>query len=457
MKKGNREPSENLGSLDKKFLWHPFSQMSDWEAEEPLVIVGGEGVYLEDVQGKRYLDGVSSLWCNVHGHGQPLIVEAVSRQSQELAHSTFLGLTHPSGILLAEKLIGLAPEGLTRVFYSDSGATAVEVALKMAFQYWQQKSPQTQKKKNFIALTQAYHGDTLGAVSVGGIDLFHEVYRPLLFPVQRAEAPYCYRCPFEKTYPECEIFCAGEMEEVVRRHAGETAAFILEPIVQGAGGMINAPPGFLSRVRKICDEFEILLVADEVATGFGRTGKMFACEHEGVRPDLLCLAKGVTGGTLPLAATLATEKIYSAFLGPRESKTFFHGHTYTGNPIACAAALANLEIFERQKTLEKMPEKIELLSRELKPFRDLRHVGNVRQAGFMVGIELVLDRASKSPYPDEGRIGHQVTLEARRRGLITRPLGNVIVLLPPLSTSPRELKEMVGITYESIRAVTEGA
>ncbi len=441
---------------DLKHLWHPFTQMLEWEKEDFPVIVRGEGVHLIDEAGNRYIDGVSSLWCIVHGHGHPKIVEAISRQAATLDHSTLLGLTHPAAIRLAERLVDIAPKGLTRVFYSDNGATAVEVALKIAYQYQVQRTPPRPEKRKFISLREAYHGDTIGAVSVGGIDLFHEVYHPLLFETVRAEAPYCYRCPFEKTYPECDLFCADEMEARVREHADELAAFIVEPVMQGAGGMIAAPEGFLKRIRRVCDACDVLLIADEVATGFGRTGTMWACEREGVTPDLMAAAKGITGGTLPLAATLATEEVYGAFLGDTASmRTFFHGHTYTGNPIACAAALANLDIFEAERTLDRLPGKIDLLAGELDRMKAHPHVGDVRQRGLMAGIELVLDRETKTPYPFEGRIGHRVTLEARKRGLIIRPLGNVIVLMPPLVTPDDVLREIVRTTSESIRAATK--
>jgi adenosylmethionine-8-amino-7-oxononanoate aminotransferase len=451
--KTDRSP---VAEQDLRHLWHPFTQMHEWEKEDFPVIVRGEGVYLIDEAGNRYLDGVSSIWCIVHGHGHPKIVEAISRQAAELDHSTMLGLTHPVAAELAERLASIAPDGLTRVFYSDSGATAVEIALKIAFQYQRQRTPPRPEKSKFIALREAYHGDTIGTVSVGGIDLFHEVYRPLLFDTVRVEAPYCYRCPFGKSFPECDLFCADEMETLVRRHAEELAAFVVEPLMQGAGGMIAAPEGFLKRIRRVCDECDVLLIADEVATGFGRTGRMWACDHEGVSPDLMAVAKGITGGTLPLAATLATEEIYEAFLGEHVSmRTFFHGHTYTGNPIACAAALANLDIFEEEKTLEKLPGKIALLTQELKRFKDLSHVGDIRQWGLMAGIELVQDRETKEPFPFERRMGHQVTLEARKRGLITRPLGNLVVMMPPLSTPDDLLRDMAQITFESIRAATE--
>lgn len=441
--------------IDLRHLWHPFTQMREWEREDFPVIVRGEGIELIDEAGRRYIDGVSSLWCNVHGHGHPKILEAIRRQAAELDHSTLLGLTHPPAIRLAEMLANLAPDGLTRVFYSDSGATAVEIALKIAFQYQSQRTTPRPEKKKFIALKEAYHGDTIGAVSVGGIDLFHETYRPLLFRAIQVDSPNAYRRPADMDLKKWEAGCIQEMEETVRRHADETSAFIIEPLIQGAGGMITAPKGYLRRIRQVCDECDVLLIADEVATGFGRTGKMWACEHEGVAPDLMAVAKGITGGVLPLAATLAKEEIYEAFLGDYASmRTFFHGHTYTGNPIACAAAIANLEIFEEEKTLEKLPGKIDLLAEELARMRSHPHVGDIRQYGLMAGIELIADKESKEPYPFGQRIGHKVTLEARERGLIIRPLGNVVVLMPPLSTPDEAVREIVRITFESIEAAT---
>ncbi len=452
----DRRRRSDIAARDLEHLWHPFTQMLEWEKEDFPVIVRGEEVHLIDEAGRRYIDGVSSLWCVVHGHGHPKIVEAISRQAATLDHSTLLGLTHPAAVRLAERLAAVAPEGLTRVFYSDSGATAVEVALKIAFQYQVQRTPPRPEKRGFISLREAYHGDTIGAVSVGGMDLFHEVYRPLLFDTLKAEAPYCYRCPFGKTYPACDLFCADEMEARVREHADELAAFIVEPVMQGAGGMIAAPEGFLKRVRKVCDECDVLLIADEVATGFGRTGTMWACEREGVVPDLMAVAKGITGGALPLAATLATEEVYGAFLGDAASmRTFFHGHTYTGNPIACAAALANLDIFEEERTLDRLPGKIDLFAGELDRMKTRPHVGDIRRRGLMAGIELVLDTETKAPYPPEERVGHQVAIEARKRGLLIRPLGNVIVLMPPLATPDEVLREIVRTTFESIRAATE--
>jgi adenosylmethionine---8-amino-7-oxononanoate aminotransferase len=441
---------------DKKYIWHPFTQMQDYVKEKPLIIEEGEGCVLRDIDGNEYLDGVSSLWTNVHGHRREKIDRAVRQQLDKIAHSTLLGLSNIPAIRCAKKLVEIAPKGLTRVFYSDNGSTAVEIALKMAFQYQQQAPGGDRARTRFISLTNAYHGDTVGAVSVGGIDLFHATYRPLLFPTLKGESPYCYRCAFGKAYPDCGLACLGQMEELIRNHAHEVAALVIEPLVQGAAGIIVQPPGYLKRVRELCTEHNIIMIADEVAVGFGKTGKMFACEHEGVVPDIMAVAKGITGGYLPLAATLATEKIYEGFLGEYdEFKTFFHGHTYTGNPLACAAAVAGMELFEEERTLDNLQEKIKRLTERLQSFLSLKHVGEVRQRGFMVGIELVIAKDTREPFPPADKIGHRVILEARKRGLIIRPLGNVIVLMPPLGISLCEIDRLCDITFESIRTVTE--
>ncbi len=448
------EPKIPFRQTDLKHLWHPFTQMQEWEIEDFPTIVRGEGVYLIDEAGKRYIDGVSSLWCNVHGHNHPRITQAIQRQTAKLDHSTLLGLTHPPAIHLAKMLANIAPEGLTRVFFSESGASAVEIALKIAFQYQVQRTPPRPEKNKFIALKEAYHGDTIGAVSVGGINLFHETYKPLLFDTIRLDSPNVHKQTVDTDLEEAELHIIRKMEEAIRQHADEAAAFIIEPLIQGAGGMITAPKGYLQKASRICQECDVLLIADEVATGFGRTGKMWACEHEGVTPDLMAIAKGITGGVLPLAATLAKENIYEAFLGNYGSlRTFFHGHTYTGNPIACAAAIANLEIFEEEKTLEKLQGKINLLIEGLDQMRSQPHVGDIRQCGFMVGIEMIENKKTKAPYPFEQRIGHQITLEARKRGLVIRPLGDVVVLMPPLTTPDEVLREILRTTHESINAV----
>jgi adenosylmethionine---8-amino-7-oxononanoate aminotransferase len=418
----------DLATADRAHLWHPFTQQRGWSKEEPLIVESAEGTDLIDSDGRRYIDGVSSLWCNVHGHRHPRIDAAVRQQLDSVAHSTMLGLSHRPGIELARRLVELAPPGLTRVFYSDSGSTAAEIALKMAFQYWRQRG---EERPRFAALRMAYHGDTIGSVSVGGIDLFHSLYRPLLFDTLKA-------CPGD----------LDDMDRLLREYTGEVAAVIMEPLVQGAAGMLMHPEGYLRGVRELCDRHGVLLILDEVATGFGRTGRMFACEHEDVTPDLMCLAKGITGGYLPLAATLATERIYEGFLGEfEEFRTFFHGHTYTGNPLACAAALATLDVFEEERTLEALAPKIALLRDVLRPVAALPAVGEVRQCGFMVGIDL-------PDFPLSVRMGHRVTLEARARGAIVRPLGDVVVLMPPLSISAGELRRLVGITADAIEAAT---
>jgi adenosylmethionine-8-amino-7-oxononanoate aminotransferase len=419
----------DLVAADRAHLWHPFTQQQGWIEEEPLIVDRAEGTDLIDVEGRRYIDGVSSLWCNVHGHGHPRIDAALRDQLGRVAHSTMLGLSHRPGIELAQRLVELAPPGLTRVFYSDSGSTATEIALKMAFQYWRQRGEERRAK--FVSLRMAYHGDTIGSVSVGGIDLFHSLYRPLLFESLHAE-------PGD----------AADMERLLSEHEGEVAAVIMEPLVQGAAGMLVHPEGYLRAVRELCDRHGVLLILDEVATGFGRTGRMFACEHEDVAPDLLCLAKGITGGYLPLAATLASERIYEGFLGRvEEFRTFFHGHTYTGNPLACAAALATLDVFDEERTLERLARKIELLEQLLEPIAAHPQVRAVRRRGFMTGIEL-------AEHPVPARIGHQVTLEARRRGAVIRPLGDVVVLMPPLAISEGDLTRLVAITAEAIAAAT---
>lgn len=444
-----------LRHLDTSTLWHPFTQMQDYSREEPLIIESGRGSYLYDIKGKRYLDGISSLWVTVHGHRKKQIDDAIIGQVGKICHSTLLGLSNRPAIELAGRLAAIAPKGLTRVFYSDSGSTAVEIGLKIAYQYWQQHSRATRKKKKFISLGNAYHGDTIGSVSVGGIDLFHAVYRPLLFAALKAPSPYCYRCPCGKTYPSCGLECLNRLEDVLRREHGRTAAFIMEPLVQGAAGMITFPKGYIAGARGLCSRYGVLCIADEVATGFGRTGRMFACEHERVRPDIMCLAKGITGGTLPLAATLATDEVYSAFLGKaQDCKTFYHGHTYTGNPVACAAACANIDIFKKERVLERLQPKVRQLRARLRDVQRFGHVGQVRQCGFMVGIELVADRKAKKPYGPAERMGHRVILEARRNGVIIRPLGDVIVLMPPLSITPAQLDRLCTVVFDAIATVT---
>ncbi len=447
--------TKKIGEFDREFVWHPFTQMREYEGKDPVVIESGESAYLIDSEGRRYIDGVSSLWVNIHGHKVPEIDNAIKEQVDKLGHSTLLGVTNAPAAELAKELIDICPAGLKKVFYSGDGASAVEVALKMSFQYWQHKGKP--KKTKFVCLENGYHGDTIGAVSVGGIDIFHSVYKPLLFETFHATSYYCYRCPLNKEYPSCGVACAREVDKILKEHHEEIAAVILEPYVQAAGGMIVSPPGYLSQVRESCDRYDVLMILDEVATGFGRTGKMFACEHENVTPDILVLGKGMTGGYLPLSATITTQDVYDAFLGDYEEfKTFFHGHSYAGNPVSCAAARGNLEAFEKYNTLENLSEKIEYLEDELKEFSGLIHVGNVRNKGLMVGIELVEDKETKEPYPPKIKMGWRVAELAMENEVLIRPLGNVVVLMPPLGIPMEDLRKLVRVTYDSIKKATEG-
>lgn len=451
----NKDKINNKTELerdDRQYIWHPFTQMKEYLEEKPLIIEEGEGVYLKDIYGNSYIDGVSSLWVTTHGHRKKEIDDAIIEQVHKISHSTLLGLANTPSIKLAKKLIQIVPRGLEKVFFSDNGSTAVEISLKIAFQYWQQRGKKYKNKTKFVSLKNAYHGDTLGAVSVGGIDLFHSIYKPLLFDTFKAMSPYCYRCELGNLFPGCKLACAEELEWILKNNCENIAAFIIEPMVQGAGGMIVSPPGYLKKIRELCTKYNVLMIADEVATGFGRTGKMFACNIEGITPDIMAVAKGITGGYLPLAATIATKEVYNAFLGEyRELKTFFHGHTYTGNPLACAAASACLEIFDEEKVLERLQQKILFLKKKLQRFYELPAVGDIRQCGFIVGIELVKDKATKEPYPLEEKIGFKVTAEVRKHGVILRPLGNVIVLMPPLSINEKELSRLLDVTYEAIR------
>ena len=445
--------TESLRRKDRENIWHPFTQMAEWEKDAPLIIERGEGNYLIDTDGRRYFDGVSSLWVNLFGHRRREIDEAIRSQLDLLAHSTFLGLSHRPAIELSERLLAVSPEGCCRVFYSDNGSTAMEIAIKMALQYWQQKGGR-KRKQAFMTLTEAYHGDTIGAVSAGGIDLFHKIFQPLLFTTHRIPTPHCYRCPYGLVRKSCDLACAARMEEEVGRRRETLAAVIVEPLVQGAAGMLMMPEGYLARLRAVTREYEVLLVCDEVATGFGRTGTMFACEQEGVSPDIMAVAKGLTGGYLPLAATLTTKEVYDAFLGRYEEfKAFFHGHSYTANPLGCAAALATLSIFEKEGVLKHVSLLSGRMAEELAKLTDRRCIGDIRQKGLMVGVEIVADRGTKEPFPPEKKLGQRVVRKAREREIILRPLGDVIVLMPPLSSTEDEIRHLVDSVGWAIDAV----
>jgi adenosylmethionine-8-amino-7-oxononanoate aminotransferase len=441
---------DELAAWDRTHVWHAFTQMQEYV---PFIIERAQGCTLYDVHGRAYLDGVSSLWCNVHGHRHPKLDAAIRAQLDKVAHVTSLGMSNTTTIELAKRLADLAPAGLNRIFFSDSGATSVEVALKMAFQYWHQCPDPRPRKTKYIALDEAYHGDTIGSVSVGGVARFHEMFKPLLFEVLRLPAPETYRLPPGVTQENACEFYLQQLEELLRKHHEEVAALVIEPLVQCAAGMLMHPPGYLRGVRELTRKYDVLLIADEVAVGMGRTGRMFACEHEEVVPDFLCLAKGLTGGYMPVAATLTNTEVWNAFLGSyAESKSFFHGHTYGGNPLGCAVALATLDVFEEESTLMALTPKIEQLGEHLARISQHPHVGDVRQCGMIGAVELVKDRATKEPFPWAEKRGMRVCEHAIQNGVWLRPLGNVLVLMPPLAVSLEELDRICAAVEAGIQA-----
>lgn len=447
------EPTrEQIERWDREHYWHGFTQMAEYE---PWIVDRAHGCTLVTLDGKEYLDGVSSLWCNVHGHRHPRLDAAVREQLDRVAHVTSLGGGNTTTIKLARRLAEIAPGDLNHVFFSSDGSSSVEVAIKMALQYWQQCETPRPKKTRYVALGEAYHGDTLGSVSMGGVDRFHATFRPLLFDVLRLPVPETYRLP-ESVTPETALeYHLGQAEALLRERHEEIAAVVIEPLVQGAAGMVMHPPGYLRGMRELTQKYEVLLVADEVAVGMGRTGTMFASEQEEVVPDLLCLAKGLTGGYLPMAVTLASQRVYQAFLGEyAEMKTFFHGHTYGGNPLASAVALATLDVFEDEQTLANLQPKIARMSEHLARIAEHPHVGSARQRGFMAGIELVQDRASKTPFPWQERRGLRVCDHARTEGVWLRPLGDVVVLMPPLAVSLEELDRILLAAEHGIEVAT---
>jgi len=447
--------ARTLVAWDHAHVWHPFTQMREWLGEEPLVVVEGQGCWLVDAEGRRYLDGVSSLWCNVHGHRHPTLDAALRAQLDRVAHTTLLGLAGAPAIELAHALAGIVPAGLTRVFYSDAGATAVEAALRIALQYHQLRGDT--RRTRFASLVEAYHGDTLGAVGVGYSEAFHRFVAHAAAPAVRLTPPHVFRWQRGLDADAALAAAVDEAERTLAAHGATLAALIVEPLVQGAAGMWIHPPEYLRALHELARRHGCLFIADEVATGFGRTGRMFACAHAGITPDLMCVGKGITGGYLPLAATVATEDVFATFLAPYEEfKAFFHGHTYTGNALGCAVALASLQVFEEERTLERLGPKIATLEARLAAeIAPLAHVGDVRQRGFMVGIELVADRAARRSYEPALRMGHRVILAARRRGVILRPLGNVLVLMPPLAIADDELALLLDVTREAIVEATE--
>jgi adenosylmethionine-8-amino-7-oxononanoate aminotransferase len=448
------EPTmDELARWDREIVWHAFTQMSEYE---PLILERARGATLVDIEGREYLDGVASVWCNIHGHRHPRLDAALREQLDKVAHVTSLGSSNPTTIKLAKRLVDLAPAGLNHVFFSDNGATAVEVAIKMALQYWRQRSDPRPGKTTYLALGDAYHGDTLGSVSVGGVERFHAMFEPLLFEVLRAPAPNMYRLPPGVTREGALAHYLGAVDVILQREHERIAAIVVEPLVQAAAGMIMHPSGYLAGLSQLARRYDVLLIADEVAVAFGRTGKMFACEHENVTPDFLCLAKGLSGGYMPVAATLTTDNVWRAFLGTyAQSKTFFHGHTYGGNPLGCAVALAVLDVFEEEQTLANLPPKIARLAEHLERIGRHEHAGDVRQRGMIGAIELVRDRAAREAYPWEEKRGLRVCEWARGQGVLVRPLGNVLVVMPPLSVTLDELDRICAALEGGIVAVTQ--
>jgi adenosylmethionine-8-amino-7-oxononanoate transaminase len=437
-----------LAAADHRYLWHPFTQMQSWMAQEPLIIERAEGNYLIDTQGRRYLDGVASLWCNVHGHRKPALDRALMEQSAKVAHSTMLGLANVPAIELAERLIGLAPKSLARVFYSDSGAEAVEVALRMAAEYWHHRG-QPQRTR-FVTLTDSYHGDTLGAVSLGYNPLFHRPLRGLLFEALKLHSPHVLRFFQGMEAQAAEDEAIRLARQLFEREGERIAALIVEPLMQGAAGMWAHSARFLSELAALAREAGALIVADEVATGFGRTGAMFACDHAGLQPDLMCLGKGLTGGYLPMAATLASEQVFTAFLGrPEERRTFYYGHTYTGNPLAAAVALANLKVFDEERTVARVAPVAQHLGRGLSRFAAHRHVADIRQWGLMAGVELMEVPHLRQCFAPEAQVGARIAMAARRAGVIVRPLADVLVFMPALSIDTTQIDLLLNAVYDA--------
>jgi adenosylmethionine-8-amino-7-oxononanoate aminotransferase len=443
---------DQLKQWDCAHVWHAFTQMATYE---PLVIDSAIGCVLTDIQGNTYIDAVSSLWCNVHGHQHPVINAAIRKQLDQVAHVTSLGMSNPTTIQLAKRLVDITPEKLNHLFFSGDGSSSVEVAMKMAFQYWQQKSDPQPNKTKYIALGNAYHGDTLGSVSVGGVQRFHEMFKPLLFDVLRIDSPDTYRLPADVALPQdAAQYYLNQLESLLQQHHSTIAAMIIEPVVQGAAGMIMQPSGYLAGIRQLTQKHDVLLIADEVAVGFGRTGAMFACDHENIQPDLMCLAKGLTGGYITMAATLATTEIWNAFLGD-PARTFYHGHTYGGNPLAAAAAIANLDIFESEQTMVNVHERSAQLDNLLKPLANHPHVGDIRQRGLIVAIELVADKDNKTHFENLGATGTAVCKAALEQGVWLRPLRDTIVIMPPLSISETEVTKIVAAVERAIHQVLD--
>jgi len=438
--------------IDRRHIWHPCTQEKDLETMPPIPVQRGKGSYLYDFDGKRYIDGVSSWWVNLFGHSHPRLNRALTEQAGKIAHHIFAGFTHEPAAMLAEGLCQIVPAGLNKVFFTDNGSAAVEAALKMSFQYWQQVGKPD--KTRFVSITEAYHGETIGALSVGGCDLYKSIYRPILLDEFQVAGPDCYRCPYSLMRENCQAECFAAMEELVDREQDRIAGIIIEPLIQAAAGMRIYPPVYLQRLRQLCDRCQVHYIADEIAVGFGRTGKMFANDHAGVSPDFLCLSKGITGGYMPLAVVLTGQSIYDAFYDDYQSlKAFLHSHSYSGNPLACALACEVLKIFKEELILEQLEPKTVLLDVAAKRFEALPMVGEFRRCGMVAAVELVMDKGGKTPYPWQERIGYQVYQKALQKGALLRPLGNVIYFMPALNIEAPTLQDLIDIAYDSVLEV----
>lgn len=440
-----------LSEKDLKYIWHPCSQMKDYEELPPIIIKKAKGLYLYDHEDKAYADVISSWWCNLFGHCNNRISTAVEKQLHTLEHVIFANFSHEGAINLCEKLANLLPEGLEKFCFTDNGSAAIEASMKMSFQYHHQTgNPQ---KKKFMALSDAYHGETLGALSVSGVDLYSKIYKPILLDINRIPGPDCYNCPYNLKKDSCKAECFSRCEEIFEKHGEETAAFIIEPMLQAAAGMKIYSPVYLQKLRKICDEYNVHLIADEIAAGYGRTGKMFACEHAGISPDIMCLSKGLTGGYMPMALAVTTKKIYDAFYADyKEGKAFMHSHTYSGNPLACSAALEVLKIFEDENILENNINKAKYFNSEIyKIFSNLDYIGDIRSIGLINAIQIVKNKEKKETFPAENRTGYQIYKRALKRGLLLRPLGDVIYFNPPLNITKEEINSVISIASEVIK------
>ena len=447
--------NDELIEKDLKYVWHPCSQMKDYEELKPIIVKKGEGVNLYSVDDKKYIDVVSSWWCNLLGHCNKRISNAVKQQLDTLEHVIFANFSHPKAIELCEKLANLLPVGLEKFCFTDNGSSAIEAAMKMSFQYhYQTGNPQ---KTRFMALSDAYHGETIGALSVGGVDLYSEIYKPVLLDIIRIQGPDCYRCPFGLNCKNCEAQCINFAQESFKKWGNESCAIVIEPLVQAAAGMKIYSPKYLNKLRKLCDEYNVHLIADEIATGYGRTGKMFACDHAGISPDIMCLSKGLTGGYMPMALAVTTKKIFNAFYAPySEGKAFMHSHTYSGNPLACAAACEVLNILRDENIIEKAQEKAIYFNKIInEKFSNFKFVGDIRSIGLINAIELVKNKNSKEPFDSKLRIGYQIYKEALKYGVILRPLGDVIYFNPPLIIEKDDMNYVADVAYKCVKKVLD--